>query len=407
VSGGEAGLQPLVEPADDLSREELARYARHLTLAEIGPLGQRRLKAARVLVVGAGGLGSPALQYLAAAGVGTLGIVDDDAVDLGNLQRQVIHRAADIGRPKAESAADAVRALNPLVDVRAHRVRLTAENALELVRGYDLVLDGADNFATRYLVSDACALAGIPCVWGSILRFEGRVSVFWAGRGPTYRDLHPEPPPAGEIPSCAEGGVLGMLPGMIGTVMVAEAVKLLTGTGSPLVGRVLMLDALTMRWRELRLDPDPLAPEITEVAGLPAEACGNPGTGPAAACGPTGPTAAETVSPQALSALLDLRESGGASFGLVDVREEWERALVSIPGAVGVELAAIEARGTDALPEELRRCPLVLHCKSGARSARALELLRPHWRDREETLRHLSGGVLAWIDEVDPALPRY
>ena len=305
-------LPPLVEPGPELTREELERYARHLTLPGIGTLGQRRLRNARVLVVGAGGLGSPALQYLAAAGIGTLGIVDDDVVALSNLQRQVVHTTADVGRPKAVSAAEAVTALNPLVEVRTHPVRLDADNAVDIIGGYDLVLDGADNFATRYVVSDAAALTGTPCVWGSILRFEGQVSVFWAGHGPTYRDLYPEAPPDGEVPSCAEGGVFGMLPATVGAVMVTEAVKLVTGTGEPLLGRVLLHDALAMTWREMRLTPDPDAVPVTAVAR------------PAAVCALPGADASETVGSAELARLLERRERGEASFALVDVRDDWE-----------------------------------------------------------------------------------
>ncbi|MFI7481530.1 molybdopterin-synthase adenylyltransferase MoeB [Kocuria sp. M1R5S2] len=388
-------LPPLVAPGPDLTREELERYARHLTLPGIGPEGQRRLKNARVLVVGAGGLGSPALQYLAAAGVGTIGIVDDDVVAVSNLQRQVVHTTADVGRPKAESAADAVAALNPLVDVRTHTVRLGADNAVEILGGYDLVLDGADNFATRYVVSDAAALTGTPCVWGSILRFEGQVSVFWAGHGPTYRDLYPEAPPDGEVPSCAEGGVFGMLPATVGSVMVTEAVKLITGTGEPLLGRILLHDALAMTWREMRLAADPDAAPVTAVVE-PEAVCALPGAGPT-----------ETLSAPELARLLERRERGEASFALVDVREDWERELVAIPGALAVPLQELLDRGADALPAEARGADLVLHCKAGARSATALEALRPFFARREERVRHLEGGVLAWVAQVEPDKPVY
>lgn len=423
-------VPPLVEPAPELSREEIERYSRHLTLTEVGPLGQRRLKNARVLVIGAGGLGSPALQYLAAAGVGTIGIVDDDHVSISNLQRQVVHGTEDVGRPKTESAAEAVARLNPHVTVRTHPVRLSADNALDLVREYDLVLDGADNFATRYLVSDACVLAGVPCVWGSILRFEGRVSVFWAEHGPTYRDLHPEAPPAGEVPSCAEGGVLGMLPATIGAVMVTEAVKLLTGIGEPLIGRVLLHDALTMRWREIGLMADPEAAPVTGVGGDQmlngdggfggsgaeyggAGAVSGISTGDAHNGGPiSGGVSAEhseheLVTASELGQLLDARETGATSFVLVDVRDDWERQLVSIPGSVPVPLDELVARGAEALPADARGENIVLHCKAGARSSKALAALRPHFATREETLRHLDGGVLAWIDDVAPDQPRY
>ncbi|MEF3120048.1 molybdopterin-synthase adenylyltransferase MoeB [Kocuria flava] len=395
-------LPPLVDPGPELTRAELERYARHLALPQVGPLGQRRLRRARVLVVGAGGLGAPVLQYLAAAGTGVLGIVDDDVVALSNLQRQVLHGTADVGRPKADSAAEAVARLDPGVHVRTHPVRLDADNAVALFSGYDLVVDGADNFATRYVVSDAAALAGIPCVWGSILRFEGQVSVFWAGRGPTYRDLYPEPPAPGEVPSCAEGGVIGALPGTIGAVMATEAVKLVTGAGEPLLGRVLLHDALAMTWRELRLAADPAAAPVTAVA--PAEAsCGVPGADAGAAAGPA---AAESLSAAELAGLLERREQGRAAFALVDVREGWERELAAVPGAVHVPLAELLDHGPAALPPAARGTDLVLHCQAGTRSARALAALRPAFAGREETVRHLEGGVLAWLEHTGQELPR-
>ena len=391
-----SGIPPLVEPGPELTVEEIERYSRHLTLEQVGEIGQRRLTNARVLVIGAGGLGAPILHYLAAAGVGTIGIVDDDRVSVSNLQRQVLHGVGDVGDLKTESAARALARLNPLVTVQQHPVRLNAQNARDIVAGYDLVLDGADNFGTRYLVSDACALAGIPCVWGSILRFEGRVSVFWSGRGPTYRDLHPEPPPAGEVPSCAEGGVLGMLPGTIGSVMAAEAVKLLTGVGEPLVGRLLLHDALAMTWRELRVVADPAAPPVTQMSD------GTPDAAPAVTAAES-----ETVAAGELAAMLERRATGRAEFVLIDVRDDWERRLVSIPGAVPVALDALLDQGIEALPAEARGVPVILHCKSGGRSARALARLQPDFANREETVRHLDGGVLAWVREVDPELPEY
>ncbi|WP_298044902.1 molybdopterin-synthase adenylyltransferase MoeB [uncultured Citricoccus sp.] len=391
-------LPPLVTPGPQLTGEELERYARHLSLPQIGLLGQQRIKNARVLVIGAGGLGTPALQYLAAAGVGTLGIVDDDVVALSNLQRQVIHTVADVGRLKTDSAADAVARLNPQVQVQVHPVRLTADNAVDLVGQYDLVLDGADNFATRYLVSDATTLTGRPCVWGSILRFQGQVSVFWAGHGPTYRDLYPEAPPPGEVPSCAEGGVMGVLPAVIGSVMTAEAIKLITGTGQPLIGRILMHDALMMTWRELQLTPDPDAAPVTAVHE------------PNLTCTVSGDTEVaphETLTALELANLLARRERGEVSFTLVDVREEWERELVSIPGALPASLQQLIADGEAALPRWARGTDLVLHCKTGARSATALTKLRDYFAHREESLRHLDGGVLAWVNQVEPGKPTY
>ncbi len=381
-------LRPLVAPAPELTTEELTRYARNLTLPQLGTEGQRRLKAARVLVVGAGGLGSPALQYLAAAGVGTIGVVDDDVVDVSNLHRQVIHGSTDVGRPKVDSAAEAVARINPLVTVRTHPVRLDATNAVDLVSQYDLVLDGADNFATRYVVSDACTLAGVPCVWGSILRFEGRVSVFWSGHGPTYRDLHPDPPEPGEVPSCAEGGVLGMLPATIGAVMVTEATKLITGIGRPLLGRLLLHDALAMTWREVGLSVDPHAPPVTAVEP------------PATTCG-TEPAAHEVVTAAELADLLARREQGRASLCLVDVREPWEREVACIPGSLAVPLDDLLAKGAAALPREALGRELVLHCLSGVRSAQALAAIRAHYAGREEGVRHLDGGIEAWLRAVD------
>jgi len=388
-----------VAPASDLSREELERYSRHLTLPQLGETGQRRLKNARVLVIGAGGLGAPALQYLAAAGVGTIGVVDDDVVSVSNLQRQVVHGMADIGRPKVDSAADAVARLNPLVTVHRHPERLSTDNALEIFSGYDLIMDGADNFGTRFLVSDAAELTGIPVVWGSILRFDGQVSVFWSGHGPVYRDLFPEAPAPGQVPSCAEGGVLGMLPATIGSVMVTEALKLITGIGRPLLGRVLIHDALAQTWRELTVLPDPHRPPVTDLSRV-ALACGLPSDDDAA------PAPHETVTAPELAELLTARSLGETSFTLVDVREDWERNLVAIPGSVHVPLQDVLDRGVTALPDEAEGT-VILHCKAGARSAQALAALRRDYALREDTVKHLDGGVLAWIDRVDPALPRY
>ncbi|WP_312794832.1 molybdopterin-synthase adenylyltransferase MoeB [Kocuria sp.] len=392
-------LPPLVAPASDLSREELERYSRHLTLPQLGEEGQRRLKNARVLVIGAGGLGAPALQYLAAAGVGTIGVVDDDVVSVSNLQRQVVHGMADIGRPKVDSAADAVARLNPLVTVHRHPERLSTDNALEIFSGYDLIMDGADNFGTRFLVSDAAELTGIPVVWGSILRFDGQVSVFWSGHGPVYRDLFPEAPAPGQVPSCAEGGVLGMLPATIGSVMVTEALKLITGIGRPLLGRVLIHDALAQTWRELTVLPDPHRPPVTDLSRV-ALACGLPSDDDAA------PAPHETVTAPELAELLTARSLGETSFTLVDVREDWERKLVAIPGSVHVPLQDVLDRGVTALLDEAEGT-VILHCKAGARSAQALAALRRDYALREDTVKHLDGGVLAWIDRVDPALPRY
>lgn len=384
--------RPLVEPGAELTTEEVRRYSRHLLLPDIGVQGQRRLKNARVLVVGAGGLGSPALTYLAAAGVGTIGVVDDDVVEESNLQRQVVHSTSDVGRPKVDSAVDALASLNPLVRVVPHRERLTADNALDLLAGYDLVLDGADNFSTRYLVSDACAMAGLPEVWGSVLRFDGQVSVFWSGQGPTYRDLFPQPPPPGAVPSCAEGGVLGAMCAAVGAVMATETVKLITGAGRSLLGRLLVLDALDMTWRTVRIRT-PATPTV--VTGLVDEA------GACAVPEPAVPVE-QVVGARELAGLLQARARGEADFELVDVRGADEAAVVAIPGARLVPLPLVLA-GEDQhrLPRDRR---VVLHCKSGARSAQALQALQEQGFG---DVAHLEGGVLAWVRDVDPSLPAY
>jgi molybdopterin/thiamine biosynthesis adenylyltransferase/rhodanese-related sulfurtransferase len=386
-------LEPLVEPAGDLTPAEVERYSRHLIIPEIGALGQRRLKNAKVLVIGAGGLGSPALLYLAAAGVGTLGIIDDDDVDLSNLQRQVIHGVADVGRPKIESARDAIAALNPLVDVRLHNVRLDASNALELFAEYDLVLDGADNFATRYLVNDAAAILGKPYVWGSIFRFDGQVSVFWEKHGPTYRDLYPEAPPAGSVPSCGEGGVFGMLCAAVGSLMVTEAVKLITGVGRSLLGRVALFDALGGSWREIRVSKDPEAEPITELTDY------------AAFCGITPAASADnehTITATQLATMLASRKAGLKDFDLVDVRETGEHDIVSIDGSLLIPQGRILAGEAWAeLPQDKE---IVFHCKSGARSATVLEAARKAGYQR---VSHLDGGILAWVRDVEPQKPVY
>ncbi len=396
VGAASVAFGPLVEPGPELSADEVARYARHLILPDVGVLGQRRLRNARVLVVGAGGLGSPVLLYLAGAGVGPIGIVDEDVVDASNLQRQVVHGTAADGRAKVESARDAVLGVNPDVDVVLHPVRLDATTVLDVLRGYDVVVDGTDNFATRYLVNDACALLGLPEVWGSIFRFDGQVSVWWAGHGPTYRDLHPAPPPPGSVPACAEGGVLGVLCGAVGSVMATEVVKLVTGAGEPLVGRVLVYDALRMDWRTVRVRPNPAVAPITGLVDYEAF-CGVPQADPAAD-GAGGED--DEVSPAALAALL-----ADDAVLLVDVREPHEREIVAIPGSVLVPLGRFT--GGDALAEVDALAagrPVVLHCRSGARSAQALGVLRDAGR---ADARHLAGGVLAWVRDVDPSLPVY
>lgn len=408
------GIPPLVDPAPDLTTEERARYARHILLPDIGIAGQRRLKAARVLVVGAGGLGSPALLYLAAAGVGTIGIVDADTVDASNLQRQIVHGTPDVGRLKTESAAEAVARANPLVRVVRHDLRLDSGNALEVIGGYDVVLDGADNFPTRYLVNDACALLGKPHVWGSIYRFDGQVSVWFRGHGPCYRCVFPEPPPPDSVPSCATGGVLGVLCAAVGSVQVSETIKLIVGQGDPLVGRLLVHDALRQSWDTLRVrrNPDcPLcgdAPTITSLVDYEAF-CGMPAADlPAAGSGErdrgqgTGRGGFGEISAGELADLLARRDRGEESFELVDVRDEGERAVVSIPGARAIHLEEFRSGAAlAALPDGI---PVVLHCKTGARSAEAAGLLAESGR---AGVRNLRGGVLAWVRDVDPSLPVY
>lgn len=384
---------PLVDPAADLSPEEVERYSRHLIIPEIGAIGQRRLKNAKVLVIGAGGLGSPALLYLAAAGIGTLGIVDDDDVDLSNLQRQIIHGVADVGRPKIESARDAIAALNPLVDVRRHNVRLDASNALELFAGYDLILDGADNFATRYLVNDAAAILGKPYIWGSIFRFDGQVSVFWEQFGPTYRDLYPEAPPPGSVPSCGEGGVFGMLCAAVGALMVTEAVKLITGVGRSLLGRLALYDALGGTWREIKVTRDPAAARITELTDYEAF------------CGitPTADAGTEhTVTATQLATMLASRKAGLKDFRLVDVREQGEYEIVRIEGSELIPQGRILAgEAWQELPQEAE---IVFHCKAGTRSAAVLSAARAAGYER---VSHLEGGILAWVRDVEPGKPVY
>ncbi|MBS9371357.1 putative adenylyltransferase/sulfurtransferase MoeZ [Rhodococcus sp. B50] len=386
-------LPPLVEPGAELGREEVARYSRHLIIPNIGVTGQRRLKNARVLCIGAGGLGSPALLYLAAAGVGTLGIVEFDDVETSNLQRQVIHGRSDVGRPKGESARDSILAINDGVTVRLHETRLESSNAVQLFEQYDLILDGTDNFATRYLVNDAAVLAGKPYVWGSIFRFEGQVSVFWEdapdGRGLNYRDLYPEAPPPGMVPSCAEGGVLGVLPGTIGTVMATEAIKLVTGIGEPLLGRLMIYDALAMSFRTVTLRRDPGRVPVTELVDYEAFC----GIVPDVAA-----SARSVVTPTELRRMLD----EGRDIALIDVREPVEWEIVRIDGARLVPKDRILSG--EALADLPQNTPIVLYCKTGIRSAEALEVLA---RAGFSDATHLHGGVIAWAQQVDPSLPVY
>ncbi len=384
-------LPPLVDPADSLSKAEVERYSRHLIIPDVGMIGQKRLKNAKVLVVGAGGLGSPALLYLAAAGVGTLGILDFDVVDESNLQRQVIHGQSDVGKSKAVSAAESVAEINPFVEVILHTDRLESSNALEIFAGYDLILDGTDNFATRYLVNDACVLLNKPYVWGSIFRFEGQVSLFWAEYGPQYRDLYPEPPPPGMVPSCAEGGVLGVLCASIGSTMVTEAIKLITGIGETLLGRLMVYDALEMTYRTVKIRRDPAGEPITELIDYDAF------------CGAVSEQAADAAASHTISATqLKQKMDAGEAFTLIDVREQNEFEIVSIPGAVLIPKGDImSGEALSLIPQDK---PVILHCKSGARSAEALAVL--HKAGFSDAV-HVGGGVLAWIKQVDQSLPTY
>ncbi|MFC5185353.1 adenylyltransferase/sulfurtransferase MoeZ [Actinomadura harenae] len=391
-------LPPLVEPAPELTRDEVNRYSRHLIIPDVGMAGQKRLKNARVLCVGAGGLGSPALMYLAAAGVGTLGVIDFDVVDESNLQRQVIHRQSTLGLPKAESAAATVREINPLIDVVVHNLALDRDNILDIFGQYDLIVDGTDNFATRYMVNDAAVLLGKPYVWGSIYRFDGQSSVFWAEHGPCYRCLYPEPPPPGMVPSCAEGGVLGVLCASIGSIQVNEAIKLLTGIGEPLVGRLMIYDALEMSYRtvKVRKDPDcPLCgenPTITELMEDYEAFCG--------AVSEEATLAAKdsTISVHDLKAMQDR----GEDIFLVDVREPNEYEIVSIPGATLIPKGEfLNGSALEKLPQDKQ---IVLHCKSGVRSAEALAVVKnAGFGDAV----HVGGGIVAWVNQIDPSLPSY
>ncbi len=389
---------PVAEPCEPaLSNEEVRRYSRHLIIPEVGLGGQRKLKAARVLCVGAGGLGSPLTLYLAAAGVGTLGIVDFDVVDESNLQRQILHGTSDVGRPKLDSAVERLHDVNPNVRLVPHATRLSAANALELFAGYDVIADGSDNFPTRYLVNDACALLGKPNVYASIFRFEGQASVFWAERGPCYRCLYPEPPPPGLVPSCAEGGVLGILPGLLGVIQAAEAVKLLLGIGESLIGRLLLVDALGLRFRELRLRKDPgcplCGPRATQRQLVDYEQlCGLP------------QAHAEEARQQGLPSLtveqLRARLDGEDGLVLLDVREPHEVEICAFAGSLRIPLGN--------LPEQLHRLDsadeIVVYCKVGGRSARAVELLRGAGFRK---VWNLAGGIDRWAERIEPAMPRY
>jgi len=377
-----------------LNNDEILRYSRHLIMPEVGMEGQLKLKAAKVLCIGAGGLGSPLALYLAAAGVGTLGVVDFDVVDYTNLQRQIIHTTADVGRKKLDSAAESVKAINPFINLRPFETRLDSSNALDIFRDFDIVVDGTDNFPTRYLVNDACVLTGKPNVYGSIFRFEGQASVFATKEGPCYRCLYPEPPPPGLVPSCAEGGVLGILPGLVGIIQATEAIKLILGKGAPLIGRLLLVDALGMKFRELKLRKNPDCPVC--------------GTHPTVTklidynqfCGIRGEEAPVTtnvpaIDPQELKRKLD----AGEDIFVLDVREPHEYQICNINGYL-IPLGDLPKRANEL--DSSRE--IVAHCRSGVRSAKAVDFLR---QAGFKKVKNLTGGILAWADQVDPKMPKY
>jgi sulfur-carrier protein adenylyltransferase/sulfurtransferase len=383
--------------APELTNEEIKRYSRHLIMPEVGIDGQRKLKAGSVLCIGAGGLGSPVAMYLTAAGIGRLGIVDFDTVDFSNLQRQILHGTPDVGRPKLASARDRLNALNPNVHIETYEVALSSQNALKLFEPYDVIVDGTDNFPTRYLVNDACVLTGKPNAYGSIFRFEGQASVFATKDGPCYRCLYPEPPPPGLVPSCAEGGVLGVLPGMIGVIQATEAVKLILGIGEPLIGRFLIYDALRMRFRELKLRKDPdcpvcgTHPTVTELIDYE-QFCGITPAAPE-------PVAVSNAT-EITSVELKQRLDRGEKPRIIDVREPNEYQINRIPGSALIPLGDVPKRYGELNPDE----ELVVHCKSGVRSAKAADFLRSVGFKR---VLNLKGGILDWVDKVDPSQPKY
>ncbi len=400
-------LPALVEPADELTIDEVRRYSRHLIIPDVGMTGQRRLKNAKVLVIGAGGLGSPALLYLAAAGVGTLGIAEFDEVDESNLQRQIIHGQSDVGRSKAVSARESIAEANPYVDVVVHEERLDNDNVRAVFEGYDLIVDGTDNFATRYLVNDAAFFLGIPYVWGSIYRFDGQASVFaptLADDAPCYRCLYPEPPPPGMVPSCAEGGVLGVLCASIGSIQVNEAIKVLTGIGEPAVGQLVIYDALELEWRKLKVRKDPNCalcgehPTVTDLIDYDAF-CGAISDEAADAA------AGSTISVTQLEHMLKEREEGSRDFVLVDVREPNEFEINRIPGSVLIPKGDfLNGSALEHLPGVDSGTQVVMHCKSGVRSAETLAIVQgAGYADAV----HVGGGVVAWVNQVDPSQPSY
>jgi len=408
-----AGGAPVAEAAVELTGDEYQRYSRHLIMPEVGLDGQKKLKAAKVLCIGAGGLGSPVAMYLAAAGVGTLGIVDFDTVDFSNLQRQILHGTPDVGRPKLASAKDRLNALNPNVHVETYETALTSENALKLFEPYDVIVDGTDNFPTRYLVNDACVILGKPNAYGSIFRFEGQASVFATKDGPCYRCLYPEPPPPGLVPSCAEGGVLGVLPGLLGVIQATETIKLILGTGEPLIGRFLIVDALRMKFRELKLRKDPDCPvcgthptvtrliDYEQFCGVKPAAHSAPNTAHSApntehSAPNTEHSALMEITPTELKQRLDR----GDKLQIVDVREPHEYQINRIPGSTLIPLGDIPKRFNELDPD----AELVMQCKSGVRSGKAADFLRSQGYKH---VLNLKGGILAWIDQVDPSQPKY
>lgn len=387
----------------ELNPEQLTRYSRHLILPEIGMEGQKKLLRAKVLLIGAGGLGSPLGLYLAAAGVGTIGIVDFDDVDLSNLQRQILHTNDDIGKPKLDSAEKRIKAMNPDTKVIKFKTRITSENALEIIQGFDIVIDGTDNFPTRYLVNDACVLLGKTNIYGSIFRFDGQTTVFKPKDGPCYRCLYPEPPPPGMVPSCAEGGVLGILPGTIGLIQATEAVKIITGQGDSLVGRLLIYDALRMKFRELKLRRDPNCPICSDKPTIHKlidyqEFCGLKRAEEAPASKSNAGDVLPVISATELKQKIDKKET----FVLVDVREQFEFQIGRIPGSVLIPMGEIPNRMNEL--EKFKGQEIVVHCKSGGRSQRAIDFLKTKGFTK---LRNLTGGITAWSNDVDPSVPKY
>lgn len=394
AGGSTATIDAETLPA--LSNEEIARYSRHLIMPEVGLKGQQRLKAASVLMIGTGGLGAPLGMYLAAAGVGRLGIVDFDVVEASNLQRQIIHGTKDIGRRKTESARDRLRDINPHIDIETHETRLASDNALQLFKNYDIIVDGTDNFPTRYLVNDACVLTGKPNVYGSIFRFEGQASVFWAERGACYRCLYPEPPPPGLVPSCAEGGVLGVLPGIVGAIQANETIKLILGAEETLVNRLLLFDAWQMKFRELKLRKDPECPVCGENASIKQlidyEAfCG---------LSPNQQSAAPTLR-EITASELKQRIDRGDDLQILDVREPHEYEIARLPGTTLIPLAQVASRINEIDPSR----ETIVHCKGGVRSAKAIEALQR--AGYAGSLINLKGGITAWSNDVDPTVPKY